>query len=132
MIIANEDTRRIRVLVGDENIYFVCRHPTARELADFLKARWKAGRRGKVDDRSNEERLKFVDKVLLNVENVHYRDESGKIRPLNSNVPEWKKYLRPEWKISAAQVFEERDAEDAEGDASEETGDNAEASLGNA
>ncbi len=117
-VLVNPEELRIKIPVGDETVVLILDNPTPDEISEFLKSRFKTGRGNKIQDRSNEARISFIDKKAKNIENAVYRDledkdEAGKtkIKPLTSSVAGWKTLVNPTWKISAAMTFEDTSAE---------------------
>lgn len=122
-------TVRVVVPVGDEQVVLICRKPTAEELNRFLSARFVSKGR-KVQSNLVEARLKFMDRILVNVENAEYETASGESKPLNNQtqlseddrafassvlgapVQSWKDLVNMTWKCSAAMSFEESIPED--------------------
>ncbi len=120
---------RISIPVGDEEVVLICRKPTTDEVNHFLSSRFVARGR-KVQQNFVEERVKFVDKVLVNVENVGYENAQGEMVPLTAQTPlsdedkahaakllgckveSWKDLINVAWKCAAAMRFEEPQIEE--------------------
>lgn len=117
-VLVNPEEIRIKIPVGDETVILILDNPTPDEISAFLKNRFKTGRGNKIQDQSNESRIKFIDDHLIDIENAVYRDledrdEGGKarVKPLNKDVKGWKPLVNTTWKISAAMTFEDTSAE---------------------
>ena len=111
-ICSNPEQRRIRVNVGASVVILTTRNYSFGEFEKFMKARFKVKNRGKVDDRCTEERLKFIDSILVGIAS---EDEDGKAdtvtyvdpvtkeeKELNPSVENWVSFVNPSWKSSAA------------------------------
>ena len=127
---------RIAVSAGNEDVIFVCRNPTARDMAKFLNSRY-VQRRNKIETRLYEARAEFVDAILVDVENVTYKSSTGESVPLNAQTQftdadraswaaqldvrpsemTWKDLLPLNWKSGVAMYFEDAQSrrEDDEG-----------------
>jgi hypothetical protein len=122
---------RIRVPVGDDDVVFVCRRPTGREISKFLSSRY-VTKRNKMEPRLYEARLEFVNSILRDVEGATFRNAAGEELPLNAAstltaedkalwagtlgepVESWKDLIPVTWKSSVAMYFEDSAAgEDA-------------------
>ncbi len=112
----NPGQRRLRVPVGQAAVILVLRDYTAEEFARFLSGRFEFKRRGRIEDRSMQARVRFVDDLLVGIEardaegrpdTVTYRDPAtGEQNPLTPAVPDWKRFVNPSWKIAAALELE--------------------------
>jgi hypothetical protein len=122
---------RIRVPVGDDDVVFVCRRPTGREISKFLSSRY-VTKRNKMEPRLYEARLEFVNSILRDVEKATFRNAAGDELPLNAAatltaedkalwsgtlgepVECWKDLIPVTWKSAVAMYFEDSTAgEDA-------------------
>lgn len=117
---------RIRVTTGNEDVVFICRQPSAKEVSKFLASRFVTHRNKQVN-RLYEARQSFIDSIIEDVENVSYRDAAGNLVPLHAGTqftPEdiatwsktldlrpsevdWKALIPLNWKSSAAMFFED-------------------------
>jgi hypothetical protein len=120
---------RIPIPVGDEEVVLICRKPTTEEMNNFLSSRFVAKGR-KVQQNFVEERVKLIDKILVNIENVGYENAQGEMVPLTAQtqlsdedkahaaallgckVGSWKDLINVNWKCAAAMRFEEPQTED--------------------
>jgi hypothetical protein len=117
---------RVTVPVGIEEVVFVCRRPDGQEISKFLNSRFET-RRNKVQSKLYEARERFIDAIVVDVENVTFDDASGQNLPLNKatvltdadkahwaailHIPvdqvTWKALIPLNWKSSAATFFED-------------------------
>ena len=117
---------RIVVSAGNEDVIFVCRKPNARDMAKFLNSRY-TQRRNKIETRLYEARAEFVDAILVDVENVTFKNSAGVSVPLNAQTQftdedraswaadldvrpselTWKDLLPLNWKSGVAMYFED-------------------------
>jgi hypothetical protein len=115
---------RIAIAVEDEQIVLICRKPTNDEMNHFLSARI-VSRGRKVEQNFIPERVKLIDKILVDAENVGFENAAGEMAPLNAStvltdadkahatallgvpVQTWKDMISVNWKCSAAMRFEE-------------------------
>ncbi|MFB3828960.1 MAG: hypothetical protein ACE15B_19495 [Bryobacteraceae bacterium] len=130
-ISAFQKTVRVKIPVGSEDVVLICRKPNAGELSQFLNARFvRKGR--KIESRLIEARGEFIDRILVDAENVEYETAAGERKPLNRNtqlseedkayaggilgvkVESWKDLIALNWKSSAAMHFEDAAPEDEE------------------
>lgn len=58
------------ITVGAEEVTFTFRQPSNAELNQFLNARYQMGRRARMQDNSIEERARFFDLLLVDIENL--------------------------------------------------------------
>lgn len=108
MAILLEENVRISVTVGDEQVVFIFPpyDGMRMEIKELATSRIRGrGLKQRMDIHGARER--FVDKTLLDIENVNYRDEKGEAKPLNNKVKDWKTKIPFNWKSSAASFFEE-------------------------
>jgi hypothetical protein len=115
-ICANPKTRRVKVAVGQGAVILLLRDYTSTEYTRFMNDRFEIKRKGKIEDRSMQSRLRFVDDLLMGVEAedgngkpdivTYVHPDTGIEAPLNSKVADWKRYVNPSWKIAAAQELE--------------------------
>lgn len=120
-IISNPRVRRVAVPAGDARVVLVLRNYTADEYAQFMGGRFGFRKKGKIDDRSMQARIGFVDAILIDIEAVDrdgnpdyvvYVDpKTGKEEKLTNQAEDWKEYVNPSWKISAALELEGESAE---------------------
>jgi hypothetical protein len=122
---------RIPIEVGEEQVILICRKPTADEVNQFLSARFVAKGR-KVEQHFVQERVKFIDKILIGVENAGYENAQGELvvlaaeavlsdadkayasESLGFPVTSWKDLINVNWKCAAAIRFEEPPTDEAE------------------
>ena len=117
---------RIAISAGSEDVVFICRRPSGKEISKFLGKRFTT-HRNKVQSRLYEARAEFVDSILLDVENVTFRTVEGETVPLNSKLQltdadraawavnldvraaevDWKSLIPINWKSSVAMFFED-------------------------
>lgn len=120
------DHIRISVPVGDEEVVFICRQPTAKEISKFLSSRY-VQVRNKVQTRLYEAREAFVNSILVDVENVTFRNAANESIPLNAATVltesdratlaarydvkpsdmTWKDMIPLNWKSGVAMYFED-------------------------
>ncbi len=62
------------ITVGNEDVTFTFRQPSNAELNQFLNARYQMGRRAKMQDNSIEERAKFFDLLIEEIDNLVDKD----------------------------------------------------------
>lgn len=125
---------RIRVPVGDDEVVFICRRPSTKEISKFLSSRY-VQKRNKVETRLYEAREAFVNSILLDVENVTFKSAAGESIALNSQttlmesdrqsyaeqlgVPPsavtWKDLIPVNWKSGVAMIWEDTQAESDSG-----------------
>jgi hypothetical protein len=97
----------------------VLQRPTTEQYTKFIGARFKMGRRNKIEDRSNEERIKFIDSILKQVycidpdgnRDIVQFQVGGNVQELNPEVENWKTYVDASWKIAVAISMEGDSAE---------------------
>jgi hypothetical protein len=115
-ICANPKTRRIKVPVEQGAVILILRDYTATEYTRFMSDRFAVKRKGKIEDRSVQLRLSFVDDLLEGLEAqdaegkpdtvTYVNPKSGKEEPLTPEVENWTRYVNPSWKIAAAVELE--------------------------
>jgi hypothetical protein len=115
-ICSNPKERRIRVPVGTGAVILILRHPTNDEYLQFIGSQFRSRRSGAVDENSMQARVDFTDQLLIGIEGrdpdggtdcVTYIDpDGGEEKPLTPEVPCWKTYVRPSWKIAASMELE--------------------------
>lgn len=119
-ILSNPQVRKIIVPVaGDVKVILICRDYTTSEYARFMGGRFDFKKKGKLDDRSMQARIDFIDTLLIDVEAVDKDGNpdyvvyacAGKVEKLTPQVENWKDYVNPSWKISAALTLEGESAE---------------------
>lgn len=122
-IISNPQTRRIAVPVGSAKVVLVLRAYTTDEYAKFMGGRFGFKKKGRLDDRSMQARIEFIDALLVDIEAldadgnpdfVSYVSD-GATTKLTPQVENWKSYVNPSWKISAALELEGESAEVEDG-----------------
>lgn len=126
------NTQNVRIIVpaGGEDVVLVCRQPTGKEMSKFLSSRY-IQERNKVKTRLYEARQEFIDKLLVDVENVTYLNAAGESVVLSKDIVlseeeratwavsldikpsevDWKALIPLNWKSSAAMYFEDSAAE---------------------
>lgn len=115
---------RITVPVPGDEVVFVCRRPSAKEISKFLTSRNRT-HRNKVTSRLYEAREEFARSIILDVENVSFRTASGEVKPLNAQttlsaedkehwskvldvkVESWLDLISISWFSSVAMFFED-------------------------
>jgi hypothetical protein len=121
---------RISVPIGSEDVVFVCRRPSAKEISKFLSSRY-IQKRNKVEARLYEAREAFVNSILVDVENVTFRNAANESLPLNAatilteadraswaaqldvkpSELTWKDMVPLNWKSGVAMYFEDAQSE---------------------
>lgn len=102
------DNERCVIQVGETpNPVLILRTPTRQELKAFLSSRWEH-RRNKMEDRTVEARERFIDALLIDVENVAVRVGDQAV-PLTKDMADWKSRIPVNWKTSLAIRFEEQE-----------------------
>lgn len=99
---------RIAVRLGgppEDDPVLIIRRPTDDEIHDFYNARFE-GARG--TPRYSQARAEFVDRILLDVQNVEVEIEPGRFVPLTPAIPGWKGWIDAGWKSSVAAMYEEK------------------------
>lgn len=119
-ICSNPKERRIRIPVGDAAVILVFREYTQQEFQEFMESRFSIGRRGKMKDNGMAARVKFADRLLVDIlaedasgnpDYVTYIDPgSGEERTLDPEVEGWQNYVNPSWKQAAVLELETVDA----------------------
>lgn len=119
-IVSNPQTRRITVPVGSAKVILSLRAYTTTEYAQFMGGRFGFKKKGKLDDRSMQARIEFVDALLVDIEAVDkdgqpdyvaYSSATGREDKLTPQVENWKGYVNPSWKIAVALELEGEGAE---------------------
>ena len=115
-ICANPKTRRIKVPVEKGAVVLVLRDYSAAEYTRFMSDRYEFKRKGRIEDRSMQSRLRFVDDLLQGLEAqdaqgkpdtvTYVNPKSGKEEALTPDVEDWTSYVNPSWKIAAALQLE--------------------------
>jgi hypothetical protein len=121
---------RITVPIGNEDVVFICRRPTTKEISKFLSSRY-VQKRNKVETRLYEAREAFVNSILVDVENVTFRNAANESLPLNAatilteadraswamqldvkpSELTWKDLVPLNWKSGVAMYFEDTQAD---------------------
>ena len=80
----------------------------SKAITSLLKNRFKqVGRR--VENRTQEARIKFFDSTCIGMEGVEYEKEDGTIGSLSAEVENWKNKIPANWKASISASFEEKE-----------------------
>jgi hypothetical protein len=80
----------------------------SKAITSLLKNRFKqVGRR--VENRTQEARIKFFDSTCIGMEGVEYEMPDGSIGSLSANVENWKNKIPANWKASISASFEEKE-----------------------
>jgi hypothetical protein len=80
----------------------------SKAITSLLKNRFKqVGRR--VENRTQEARIKFFDSTCIGMEGVEYEKEDGTIGSLSAEVDNWKSKIPANWKASISASFEEKE-----------------------
>jgi len=116
-ICANPKKRRVKIPAGEGCVVLVLREYTASEYTRFMSNRLEFKKKGRMLDRSMQERIHFIDQLLEGIEaqdaqgkpdSVTYVDPaSGQEKPLTPEVENWMVYVNPSWKIAAAMELED-------------------------
>lgn len=111
-ICVNPKTRRVKVSVSVGKVILVLRDYTAQEFMRFMGDRYEFKPMGRMEDRSMQSRLRFVDDLLVGLEAEDHEGNpdtvtyvhpvTGKEELLNPEVEHWTRYVNPSWKIAAA------------------------------
>lgn len=114
--------------VGAETIRVTLRQPTPTELDTFLRDRYVAKGR-KMENHTPESRRKLIDKILVDIEGLQFRDRTGAIHALGAAVSldeeekayqthrrghpvtTWRDLVPSHWKNQWAARFEETEGE---------------------
>lgn len=120
-IYVNPEEIRINIPFGKETAVLILKDYTTSEFEKFMNARYSVKSRGRISDRSNEARIKFIDDILIGIaakdaegrrDVVMYRNPAtGLVEDLTPQVDNWKQYVKSSWKISAALELEGENAE---------------------
>lgn len=118
-IVSNPQVQRIVVPVGNAKVVLVLRGYTTVEYARFMGSKYGLGKSGQLDDRSMLARIDFIDTLLVGIEACDEEGQpdeifflvDGKEEKLAPQVENWKTYVNPSWKLSAAFELEARSAE---------------------
>jgi hypothetical protein len=122
-IVSNPQFRRIAVPVGSAKVILVLRAFTTDEYAKFMSGRYSFKKKGRLEDKSMNARIDFIDALLVDIEALDADDNpdiisyeaDGKTQTLTPRVESWKAYVNPSWKISAALELEGVAAEEMDG-----------------
>ena len=80
----------------------------SKAITSLLKNRFKqVGRR--VENRTQEARIKFFDSTCIGMEGVEYEMPDGSIGSLSADVENWKNKIPANWKASISASFEEKE-----------------------
>ncbi|MBI5427260.1 MAG: hypothetical protein HZA02_03150 [Nitrospinae bacterium] len=120
-ILSNPRIRRVAVPVGKDKAVLLLRNYDTEEYTQFLSDRYLLKHGGRVEDRSMQARIDFIDKLLVGVEamNEHGQPDyvtyvdpaSGTQEKLTPQVDHWRDFVNPSWKIAAALELEGQTAE---------------------
>lgn len=91
---------------GPDNPILILRQPTPAEVKAFLTGRF-IRKGNKVQDESVTAREKFIDTLMIGIQNVEIRDSSRNYIALSPDFPNWKEKIPVNWKTSIAVRFEE-------------------------
>lgn len=114
MAVISCPTLRISVPVGNEEVVFVVRRPSAQEISRFLSRRVE-NKRNKMTSRLYEAREEFANSIIQDVEGAEYISPSGETLPLNAKVEGWLDMVPLNLKTSVAMFFEDVQGEEAAG-----------------
>ena len=120
-ICSNPKERRVRVPVGDQAVILILRDYSPSEYARFMGGRYGFKRKGKISDQSMQARIGFIDDLMVGIDaedangkktHVTYVEpKSGQEKKLTPEVPDWRQFVNPSWKIAAALELEGETAE---------------------
>ena len=80
----------------------------SKAITSLLKNRFKqVGRR--VENRTQEARIKFFDSTCIGMEGVEYETPDGTVDSLSADVENWKNKIPANWKASISASFEEKE-----------------------
>ena len=123
-IVSNPQVRRISVPVGSAKVVLVLRAYSSEEYSKFMSGRFNFKKKGKLEDRSMQSRIEFIDNLLVDIEAldadggpdfVTYMVDNVTSQRLTPQVENWKSYVNPSWKISVGLELEGQSAETEDG-----------------
>ena len=80
----------------------------SKAITSLLKNRFKQVRR-RVENRTQEARIKFFDSTCIGMEGVEYETADGTVDSLTAEVENWKNKIPANWKASISASFEEKE-----------------------
>jgi len=99
------ENKRFFIPLGSEKIYLTVRDPKTEEHVAFMNERYAIV--GK-DVRENlmGASVRFIDKILVDVEGIGYKNGTGDVHKLTNKVKDWKDKVPAYFKRTIATVFE--------------------------
>lgn len=97
-------------------VILILREYSVSEYTRFMSGRFEVKRKGRMEDRSMQSRIDFIDDLLEGLEAedskgkpdvvTYVNPDTGKEEPLTPDVENWTSYVNPSWKIAAAVELE--------------------------
>lgn len=118
-IVSNPQQQRFAIPVGNAKVILILRAYTTDEYARFIGNQFAFAKARIQDNRSIQERIDFVDSLLVGIEALDKEGQpeeivysyGGREDKLTPQVDNWKGHINPSWKIAVAIELEGKAAE---------------------
>jgi len=111
----NKIEKKISIPIeNNQKVILILRNPDSSESLRFIKSLAVNSASHKDNMNMIQSRIDFIDSVLIGIEaenengspdSITYLDD-GEEKKLTNEIPNWKQFLHPSWKIAASQTLE--------------------------